>query len=58
MTIDTFKEMNIVASTKEKQAVRIVFETFDGEEHSIELTRMNAKWLAKALKNAAKFANT
>ena len=58
MTIDSFKEMNVVASTKGKRAVRIVFETFDGEEHSIELTRTNVKWLAKALKNASNFADT
>lgn len=58
MTIDSFKKMSVVASKKKKQSIRIIFETFDGEEHSIELTRKDTKWLAKALKDAAKFSNT
>ena len=58
MNIDSFSRMDVVASTQKNKAVRIIFKTYDGEEHSIELTRMNAKWLGKALKNATKFSKT
>ena len=54
--IDDWKELRIIGSTKKKDMIKFDLMMADGTVNRVELRRANAKFLAKALLQAAKMS--
>ena len=54
LEITDWKKLNIEASTRKKDLIKLVFTKDDGTKYYYQLTKENAKFLIKRLKYAIK----